>query len=188
MLRPYKHRNSTNPLEHRHNSHSAYERSHKLSVSLAIMVVKAVLGSLTAIISLIGVGIGFFFSYIPWIENDDGTYSSLNESYNLCQTDFVAIFASQECSDIESLWLMGNACCGLSLIFLIFSLLVLIIPSRRKETTIVMNTQGSQQMWCAECPGCGSLNAGIMKQMEGQVKCGGCGILHSPESLIKYDP
>ena len=152
------------------------------------MVVRGVLGSLAAITSLIGVGIGFFFTYIPWIENDDGTYSSLNESYNVCQTDLAAIFASQECGDIESLWLMGNACCGLSLIFLIFSLLVLIIPSRRKGTTIVMNTQDSQQMWKAKCPECGSFNAGTMEQMEGQVKCGGCGILHSPESLEKYDP
>jgi len=152
------------------------------------MAVKAVIGSLTTIISLIGIGIGFFFTYIPWIENDDGTYSSLNESYNLCQTDLAAIFASQECGDIESLWLTGNACCGLSFIFLIFSLLVLVIPSRRKETTIVMNTPDSQQMWYSECPECGSLNVGTMKQMEGQVKCGGCGILHSFESLKKYNP
>ena len=152
------------------------------------MAVKTVLGTLTAITSLIGIGIGFFFTYIPWIKRDDGTYFSINESYNLCQTDFAAIFASQECGDIESLWLTGNVCCGLSLIFLIFSLLVLLIPSRRKETTIVINTQDSQQMWCAECPGCGSLNVGTMKQMEGQVKCGGCRILYSFESLKKYDP
>ena len=70
----------------------------------------------------------------------------------------------------------------------VFGLLLLVIPSRRKETTIVMNTQESSQMWCAECPECGSLNAGTMKQMEGQIKCGGCGVLHSPESLKKYDP
>jgi len=70
----------------------------------------------------------------------------------------------------------------------VFGLLLLVIPSRRKETTIVMNTQESSQMWCAECPECGSLNAGTMKQMEGQIKCGGCGVLHSSESLKKYDP
>jgi NADH:ubiquinone oxidoreductase subunit K len=69
----------------------------------------------------------------------------------------------------------------------VFGLLLLVI-FRRKETTIVMNTQESSQMWCAECPECGSLNAGTMKQMEGQIKCGGCGVLHSPESLKKYDP
>jgi hypothetical protein len=152
------------------------------------MALKAVLGSLTALISLIGVGIGFFFTYIPWIENDDGSYSSINEANNLCQNDLVALFVSQECAEIESLWLAGNGCCGLSLIVLIFSLLVIVIPSRRKQTTIVMNTQESSQMWCVECPECGSLNAGTMKQMEGQIKCGGCGVLHSPESLKKYDP
>ena len=151
------------------------------------MAVKAVLGSLTAVTSLIGIGIGFFFTYIPWIENDDGTYSSINEAYSLCQNDLAAIFARQECADIESLWLTGNACCGLSLIFLIFSLLVLVIPSRRKETTVVMNTQSPQQMWCSDCLKCGSVNVGTLEQMQGQVKCGGCGILHSPESLKKYN-
>ena len=86
-----------------------------------------------------------------------------------------------------------NQMCGIIMVMIggpvsVFGLLLLVIPSRRKETTIVMNTQESSQMWCAECPECGSLNAGTMKQMEGQIKCGGCGVLHSPESLKKYDP
>ena len=152
------------------------------------MAIKAVLGSLTAITSIIGIGIGFFFTYVPWVEHDDGTHSSVNQAYNTCQNELVALFASEDCAGIESMWLAGNGCCGLSLILLIFSLLLLVIPSRRKETTIVTNTPDSSQIWSAECPECGSLNAGTMKQMEGQIKCGGCGVLHSPESLKKYDP
>ena len=150
------------------------------------MAIRAILGTMTAIISFIGVGIGFFFTYIPWIENDDGTYSSINEANNICQNDLVALFASQECSDIESLWLAGNGCCGLSLIVLILSLLVIIIPSGRKETTIVSNKPDVSQKWIANCPQCGAQNVGSIEQMQGQIICGGCGILHSPVSLEKY--
>ena len=41
------------------------------------------------------------------------------------------------------------------------------------------------QMWGANCPECKAVNMGNITQMEGQITCGGCGFLHSPESLRK---
>ena len=95
--------------------------------------------------------------------------------------------AENPVSDIGAA-IVGFFCC-FPMIALPIALVVIVVRKFRvKKTSIVMNTQVSSQMWCAECPECGSLNAGTMKQMEGQIKCGGCGVLHSPESLKKYDP
>ena len=152
------------------------------------MVLKAIFGSITALLSLVGIALGFIFTYIPWIETDDGDFVSISGAHNQCQNEIVALFASQDCADVESLWLAGNGCCGLSLIVLIFSLILLVIPSRKKETTIVTNTQNISQIWSANCPQCGAVNIGNIKQMEGQITCGGCGLQHSPASLEKYNP
>ena len=152
------------------------------------MALRAVFGSITALLSLVGIALGFIFTYIPWLETDDGDFVSINGGYNQCQNEIVAIFNTQDCADVESLWLAGNGCCGLSLIVLIFSLILVIMPSRKSETIIVSNTQNNSQMWSTNCPQCGATNIGNIEQMKGEITCGGCGLLHSPVSLEKYDP
>ena len=151
-------------------------------------MLKTIFGSISALLSLVGIAVAFFFTYIPWIETDDGDYISISGAHNQCQNDIIALFASQDCADVESLWLAGNGCCGLSLIVLIFSFFLIIMPSRKKETTIVTNSPKISQIWGTNCPKCNSVNmTRDLNQMEGQITCIGCGFIHSPVSWKKIE-
>ena len=150
-------------------------------------MLKALFGWMTALLSIIGIVLSFIFTYIPWIESDDGDYVSISAAHDQCQNEIVALFASQDCANVESLWLIGNGCCGLSSIFLIFSLILVVTPSRKKERPPITIIQNDSQMYSANCPKCGALHIGSISQMQGRITCGICGTIYTTTSLQKYN-
>ncbi len=78
---------------------------------------------------------GGVLNFIPWMEDSDGDFHSVNSSHNLCQDTFVAAFAADECEFYNTMYSVGM---GL-IIFGIILLLAGIMPGGGKQQVIVQN-------------------------------------------------
>jgi hypothetical protein len=150
------------------------------------MVVKTVFGVLSILIGLIASFLGWLFTYYPWIEQDDGGYTSISSAHNSCSVDIIALFASEDCASIESMWSMGNGILIFGIIFFLLGSLAVIIPSKTKQSDPAERASiTATQMWGANCTRCDALNFGTIQQMQGTIDCGKCSVPFTPSSLEK---
>ena len=138
------------------------------------MASRPILGAASAMISMVLITIGWYLTYsLRWIETANGDIISISEGYNQCQNNvIIATLASQDCSDLEGLWLAGNGCCGLGLIILVFSLLAMVISSSRTEA--VADTNITRGGWGVRCPNCNAMNVLNSSNLPSSIDCGGC--------------
>ena len=148
------------------------------------MAIKAVFGIISILAGLIVCAVGWFFTYVPWMEHDDGSHSSLSSAHDACSVDLIALFASEECSSIDAMWTMGNGAIVFGILFFILGC-ILLSPSRTKRTESERTPMTTTQQWRVNCPNCNAVNYGPIQQMQATINCGMCNVPFTPSSLEK---
>ena len=74
-------------------------------------------------------------SFVPWVEDSDGDFYSVDSAHTLCQDTFVAAFAGDECELYNSLYSVGVGLIILGIILLLGG----IMPRGGRQHVIVQN-------------------------------------------------
>ena len=76
-------------------------------------------------------------NFVPWVEDSDGDFHSVDSAHTLCQDTFVAAFAGDECEFYNSLYSVGIGLIILGIILLLGG----IMPRGGGQHVIVQNPQ-----------------------------------------------
>jgi len=149
------------------------------------MAIKAVFGVLSILIGLLASVAGWAFTYYPWLERNDGSYTSISSAHHSCSIDLVALLAAEDCSWLESMVTMGNGILFFGVLFFILGFIAAIIPSKTKQPESERTSITTTQKWGANCPNCDAVNYGTIQHMQVTIDCGKCSVPFTPSSLEK---
>ena len=146
---------------------------------------KSVLGMISIIIGVIILIGGWYYTYFPWIETNDGNWS-ISYAQNYCETNpFAQVFASEDCAQIESMWTLGIGVIAIGGVFFLLGFIAAIMPSRPKQLDNTKIHTTADESWGAKCPNCEAINISNLNTLQGQMTCGNCKAVFSPSSIEK---